>query len=94
VAGDGPGSNRRPTTILLKALNRLCEKEMSVLLKYYVFAGDVILTMRTADFFIQAQDSITEDQEAIEPIVGVASASTGYMNPYIQLEEKSMDEHQ
>jgi hypothetical protein len=44
------------------------------------------------DFFIAAE-APTEDQEAIEPIVESVGCHHGYMNPYIQLEEKSMDEH-
>jgi hypothetical protein len=44
----------------------------------------------TATSSSQAPRQHNGDQEAIEPIVGVASAAYhGYMNPYIQLEERA-----
>lgn len=103
---DGPRKDpdANNATILLKALQKtiVFEKEMSAWLKREcstIFIGDKDAgesdKAGTATSSSQVPKELpTEEQEAIEPIVGVASAAYhGYMNPYIQLEEKSMDEH-
>jgi hypothetical protein len=99
---DGPRKDpdANNATILLKALQKtiVFEKEMSAWLKREcgtIFIGDKeAKESDKAGTGAPASKAQTEDQEAITPIVGVASAAFhGYMNPYIQLEEQSMDEH-
>jgi hypothetical protein len=103
---DGPRKDpdANNATILLKALQKtiVFEKEMSAWLKREcntIFIGDEEAgesdKAGTGTSSSKApKEEPTEDQEAIAPIVGVASAAYhGYMKPYIQLEEKSMDEH-
>lgn len=98
---DGPRKDPDASnvTILLKALQKtiVFEKEMSAWLKREcgtIFLGDK--DAGESDKAItgaSASKEPTEGQDAIEPIIGVASAAFhGYMDPYIQLEEQSMDE--
>lgn len=82
---DGPRKDPAATnaTILLKSLQKtiLFEKDITAFLQ------------KEFDTVFEGSDTAVEGQPAFKPLVGTASAAfESYMDPYIRLEEQSMDE--
>ena len=92
---DGPRKDPDATnaTVLLKALQKtiLFEKDITAFLQREfgtVFEGDESPTPE------DDKPPVDKERFVVKPLIGIASAAyESYMDPYIRLEEQSMDEH-